>query len=47
MKHCKVLIETTAESNDKKKGTKTDKKVVYVEREEERDFKVEMMVRRR
>ena len=47
MKHCKVLIEPIAESKDKKKGTKTDKKVVHVEGEEERDLEVEMMERRR
>ena len=41
------MIEPIAESKDKKKGTKTDKKVVHVEREEERDSEVEMMVRRR
>ena len=46
MKHCKVLIEPIAKSNNAKKGTKTDKKVVHVEREEERDPEVEMMVRR-
>ena len=43
--HCKVLIEPTAESKDKKKGMKADNKVVHVEREEERDPEVEMMVR--
>ena len=42
-----VLIEPMAESKDKQKGTKADKKVVHVEREEERDPGVEMMVRRR
>ena len=47
MKHCKFLIEPTADSKHKKKGTKTDNKVVHVEREEERDPEVEMMVRRR
>ena len=47
MKHCKVLIEPIEKSKDKKKGTKTDKKVVHVEREEERDLEVEMMERRR
>ena len=47
MKHCKVLIEFITKSNHKKKGTKTDSKVVHVEREEERDPEVEMMVRRR
>ena len=46
MKHCKVLIEPIAESEHKKKGTKTDNKVVHVEREKERDPEVEMMVRR-
>ena len=47
MKHCKVLIEPIAESKNKKKGTKTDKKVVNTENEEEGDSEVEMMVRRR
>ena len=47
MKHRKVLIETISESKDKKKGAKTDKKVVHVEREGERDPEVEMMLRRR
>ena len=47
LKHCKVLIEPIAESRHKKKDTKTDNKVVHVEREEERDPEVEMMVRRR
>ena len=47
MKHCKVLIEPIAEIKDKKRGTKTDKKMVHVEREEERDPEVEMMVRGR
>ena len=37
LKHCKVLIEPIAESRHKKKDTKTDNKVVHVEREEERD----------
>ena len=46
MKLCKVLIEPIAESKDKKKGMKNDNKVVHVEREEERDPEVEMMVRR-
>ena len=46
MKHCQVLIEPIAESRHKKKGTKTDKKVVHVEREEDTDPEVEMMVRR-
>ena len=46
MKNCKVLIESIAESKDKKKGTKTDKEVVHAEREVERDPAVEMMVRR-
>ena len=45
MKHCKVLIEPIAESKNKRKGTKTDKKVVHVEREEERDPEAEMMVK--
>ena len=47
MKHCKVLIEPIAESKHKKKGMKTNNKVVHVEKEEERDPEVEMMVRRR
>ena len=47
MKHCKVLIEPIVESNHKKKGMKTDNKVVHVEREEEKDPEVEMMERRR
>ena len=46
MKHCKVLIKPIAESKEKKKGMKTDNKVVYVEREEERHPGVEMIVRR-
>ena len=37
MKHCKVFIEPSAEIKNKKKGMKTDNKVVYVEREQERD----------
>ena len=47
MKHCKVLIEPIAESKHKKKGTKTDNIVVLVEKEEERDAAVEMVVTRR
>ena len=47
MKHCKVLIETTAESKNKKKGMKTDNKVVHMEKEEVRDPEVEMMVRQK
>ena len=47
MKHCTDLIQPIAESNHKKKCTKTDNRVVHVEREEERDPEVEMMVRRR
>ena len=47
MKHCKVLIELIAESKDKEKGTRTYKKVVNMESEEERDPEVEMMVKRR
>ena len=47
MKHYKVLIEPIAESKHKKKGTKTINKVVHVEREEEGDAEVAMMVRRR
>ena len=46
MKLCKLLIEPIAESKDKKKGMRNDNKVVHVEREEERDPEVEMMVRR-
>ena len=46
MKHCKVLIERTAESKNKKKGMKTDNKEVHLERDDERDPEVEMMVRR-
>ena len=45
MKHCKVLIEHITDSKDKKKCTKNDKNVVYVERGEERDPEVEMMAR--
>ena len=41
------MIEPIVESNHKKKGMKTDNKEVHVEREEERDLEVEMMVRRR
>ena len=44
MKHCKVLIEPIAESKDKKKCTKSDKKVMHVEREEKKDSEVEIMV---
>ena len=33
MKYCKVLVEPIVESKDKKKRTKTNKKVVHVERE--------------
>ena len=47
MNHCKVLIESIAESKHKKKGMKTNNKVVHVEREEERDPEVEIFVRRR
>ena len=47
LKHCTVLIEPIADSKHKKKGTKTDNKVVHVEREEERDPEAEMIVRRR
>ena len=46
MKHCKVLIEPIVENKSRKKGIKIDKEVVHVEREEERDSEVEMMVRR-
>ena len=42
MKHYKVLIEPIED-----RYTKTDNKVIYVEREEERDPDIEMMVRRR
>ena len=41
IKHCKVLIEPSAESKDKNEGIKTDKGVVHVEREEERDSDLE------
>ena len=47
MQHCKVLTEPIAECKDKKKGTKTDKEVVQVEREEERDPEAEIIGRRR
>ena len=47
MKHCKVLIERIAESKNKKKGMKTDNKEVHLERDDERDPEVEMMVRSR
>ena len=46
MKHSKVLIEPAKGSKDKKKGTKTDKKVVHVERKEERDPEAEMVRKR-
>ena len=46
MKHSKVLIESIAESKDKKKGTKPYKKLVHVGREEERDPEIEIMMRR-
>ena len=46
-KQCKILIESIAESKDKNKGTKTDKRVVDVEREEERDPELEIVVRKR
>ena len=36
MKHFKSLLEPIAEIKSKKKGTKKDKKVLHVEREEER-----------
>ena len=42
MKHCKVFIEHIED-----KYKKTENKVVHVEREEERDREVKMMVRRR
>ena len=47
IKRCKVLIERIADSKDKKKGMKTDNKVVHVKSEEERDHEVEMIVKRR
>ena len=47
MKHCKTLIEPIAESKDEKKCTKTDKKEVPVEKKEERNPDIEMMMRRR
>ena len=46
MKYCNVLIEPIAE-RIRRKGTNTYKKVVCVEREEEIDAEVEMIVRRR
>ena len=45
IKHCQVLIETIAERINKK-GTKIDR-VVHVDRKEESDPEVGMMVRRR
>ena len=47
MKHWKVLIEPIAETKDKKKVLKRDKKVVHVEREEETDLDVQVSVTRR
>ena len=47
IKHCKVLIDPIAESKNKKKGMKTDNKVVHVEKKEERNPEVEMIVRKR
>ena len=47
IKHCKVLIDPIAESKNKKKGIKTDNKVVHVEKKEERNPEVEMIVRKR
>ena len=47
MKHCKTLTEPIAESKDEKKCTKTDKKEVPVEKKEERNPDIEMMMRRR
>ena len=44
IKHCQVLIETIAERINKK-GTKIDR-VVHVDRKEESDPEVGMMVRR-
>ena len=41
------MIEAIAESRYKRKCTKTDNKVVHVEREEERHPEGAMMVRRR
>ena len=46
MNHWKVLIEPIAESKYKKKGMNTNNKVVHVEREQERDPEVEIIVRR-
>ena len=40
MKYCQVLIDPIADCKVKKKGTKTDKEVVDVEREEERDLNI-------
>ena len=47
MEHCKIFSKPIAKSKDKKKGTKTDKKVVHGEREEKRDPEIKMMVRRK
>ena len=48
MKHCKRCVhESVAESQDKKKATKTDNKVVHVDREEKSDPEVEMIVRKK
>ena len=41
MKHCKIVIKTIAESKHKKKGTKTDNKVVHVERENNAEIEVD------
>ena len=40
IKECKFLIEPIAESKDKMKVTKTDKKAEHIEREEQRDPEV-------
>ena len=45
MEHYKILVEPTPKSDGKKKVTKADKKEVHVDREEERDTKVEMIAR--
>ena len=41
------MIEPIVKSNHKKKGMKTDNKVLHVQRKEEKDLEVEIMVRRR
>ena len=41
------MIEPIVKSNHKKKVMKTDNKVLHVQRKEEKDLEVEIMVRRR